>query len=115
MYEAIYRTLKEVARAKKMVYYGDIAPLVGVDLNTGRGRREIGRVLAEVCESEARQGHPLLGSVVVRKDTNVPGKGYFNGARRLGKLSGETREEELLFWRQELKSVHAHWSSQSSA
>ncbi len=112
MYKAVYPTLKEVARARGTIYYGEIAPLVGVDLNTGRGRREIGRVLAEVCESEARQGHPLLGSVVVRKDTNVPGKGYFDGARRLGRLSGDTREEELLFWRRELKSVHAHWSSQ---
>lgn len=112
MYKAVCRTLKEVARAKGTIYYGEIASLVGVDLNTGRGRREIGRVLAEVCESEARQGHPLLGSVVVRKDTNVPGKGYFDGARRLGRLSGETREEELLFWRRELESVHAHWSSQ---
>ncbi len=111
MNQAVYEALKQVARSGSVTHYGAIAPLAGVNLNTGRGRREMGCVLAEVCRSEAQQGHPLLGSVVVRKDSQMPGKGYFRGAQILGKFHGGSDEDRRAFWLQELKRVHAYWAA----
>jgi hypothetical protein len=80
MNQALYEKLKEVARARSVITYSDIAPLVGVDIRTSPGRREIGRLIAEVCAHEVEHGRPMLGSVVVRKDTGMPGDGYFKAA-----------------------------------
>ena len=71
----------------------------------------MGCVLAEVCRSEAQQGHPLLGSVVVRKDSLMPGKGYFRGAQNLGRFQGGSEEDKRSFWLQELKRVHDYWAA----
>jgi alkylated DNA nucleotide flippase Atl1 len=109
--QVVYEALKQAARAGAVTHYSDIAPLAGVNLNTGRGRREIGCLLAEVCSSEAQQGRPLLGSVVVRKDSHVPGEGYFRGAQRLGRFQGGSDEDKQSFWLQELKRVHAYWAT----
>ena len=109
--QVVYEALKQVARTGTVTHYSDIAPLAGVNLNTGRGRREIGSLLAEVCLSEAQQGRPLLGSVVVRKDSQMPGKGYFRGAQNLGKFHGGSDEDRRAFWLQELKRVHAYWAA----
>ncbi|MBL7119246.1 MAG: hypothetical protein ISS53_01020 [Dehalococcoidia bacterium] len=111
MHQAVYETLKQVARSGGLICYGEVAPLAGVNLNSGRGRREMGCLLAEVCQNEAKEGRPLLGSVVVRKDTRVPGEGYFRGAQRLGKFQGHSDEDRRAFWLQELERVHAYWSS----
>lgn len=111
MHQGVYETLKQVARSGGLICYGEVAPLAGVDLNSGRGRREVGCLLAEVCQNEVQQGRPMLGSVVVRKDTRVPGEGYFRGAQRLGKFQGQSYEDKRAFWLQELERVHAYWSS----
>ena len=107
----VYETLRKVARAGGVITYAEIAPLAGVDLNTGSGRREMGRILAEICQNEVGQGRPMLGSVVVRKDTGWPGRGYLRGAERLGKFRGGVDEDGQAFWLQELNKVHAYWSS----
>jgi alkylated DNA nucleotide flippase Atl1 len=112
MHEAIYEALKQVARAGGLICYSEIAHLAGVDLNTGRGRREMGRILAEICQNEVRQGRPMLGSVVVRKDSSMPGEGYFRGAQRLDRFHGECAAEKQAFWTEEVQRVHEHWSSE---
>ncbi len=113
MHQVLYEALRRVAEAGTLVCYGEVASIAGVDLSTGRGRREMGRLLAEICTGEAEQARPMLGSVVVRKDTGVPGEGFFRGARKLGKFSGENNEEKRAFWVEELRRVHAQWSPNS--
>jgi len=79
MNQDLYEKLKGVARSQSVITYSDIASLVGVDIQTSLGRREIGRLIAEVCAHEVEHGRPMLGSVVVRKDTGMPGDGYSKG------------------------------------
>ena len=97
MNAALYEKLKGVARSKSLITYSDIAPLVGVDIRTSLGRREIGRLIAEVCAHEVAHGRPMLGSVVVRKDTGMPGDGYFEGACRLGQFDPNGRNDKRAF------------------
>ena len=112
MYQALYQKLKEIARARSVITYGEIAPLVGVDIRTSQGRREIGRLIAEVCAHEVEHGRPMLGSVVVRKDTGMTGYGYFKGACRLGQFDADGQKGKRAFWAKEMKRVYDHWSSE---
>jgi hypothetical protein len=113
MNQDLYEKLKEVARARSVITYSDIAPLVGVDIRTSLGRREIGRLIAKVCAHEVAHGRPMLGSVVVRKDTGMPGDGYFKGACRLGQFDPDGKKDKRAFWAEELERVHDYWSSGS--
>jgi len=105
MHQAVYERLKEVARANGMIYYSQIAPLAGV------GQRSLGPILGEICKSEVHQGRPMLGAVVVRKDSHMAGEGFFKGARKLDLFQGSTDKDKREFWVQELKKVHDYWSS----
>ncbi len=113
MNQDLYEKLKRVARSKSVITYSDIAPLVGVDIRTSLGRRGIGRLIAEVCAHEVAHGRPMLGSVVVRKDTGMPGDGYFKGASHLGQFEADSRKDKRSFWAEELEKVHDYWSSGS--
>ena len=95
-----------MARSKSVITYSDIAPLVGVDIRTSLGRREIGRLIADVCAHEVEHGRPMLGSVVVRKDTGMPGDGYFEGACRLGRFDPDAKKDKRAFWAEELERVY---------
>lgn len=107
----LYEKLKQAARSRSVITYGDIALLVGVDISTSSGRREIGRLIAEICAHEVQYGRPMLGSLVVRGDTGMPGAGYFKGASRLGQFNGRSNEEKRLFWAEELEKVYKYWAS----
>jgi len=113
MNQALYQKLKEIARARSVITYGEIAPLVGADIRTSPGRREIGRLIAEVCAHEVEHGRPMLGSVVVRKDTGMPGDGYFKGACRLGQFEPDGQKDKRSFWAEELERVYDGWSPDS--
>ena len=113
MNQALYEKLKGVARLKSVITYSDIAPLVGVDIRTSLGRREIGRLIADVCAHEVAHGRPMLGSVVVRKNTGMPGDGYFKGACRLGQFDADGQEDKRSFWSEELERVYDCWASDS--
>ena len=108
MNQALYQKLKEIARARSVITYSDIAPLVGVDIRTS-----LGRLIAEVCAHEVAHGRPMLGSVVVRKNTGMPGDGYFKGACRLGQFDPDGKKGKRAFWAEELERVYDGWSPDS--
>ena len=75
-------------------------------------RNRIANLLDEINHCEAREGRPMISAVVVRQDTDVPGHGFFECARELGKLSGVDNEEvRLTFFCEELSRVYAQWAS----
>jgi hypothetical protein len=48
----------------------------------------------------------MLTAVVVHRDNNIPGKGFFELAKELGLQKGE---DDLTFFAHELTRVHATW------
>jgi hypothetical protein len=50
-------------------------------------------------------GEPLLSSLVVKTTTGLPGKGYFACARDLGYRIKDSDDDELAFWRDQIKRV----------
>ena len=105
MHEAVYEKLKQVARVRSVITYGEIASLAGLGITNPRHPR-LAQILAEICAYEVQQGHPMLGAVVVRKADNIPGEGFFKLARSLGRFQGD---DKLAFWNGELDKVYNYW------
>ncbi len=60
--------------------------------------------LARITEEDCRQKKPLSTAVVVG-DGGVPGMGFFRQARELGYEVGNSGDEELTFWRNQLQAL----------
>lgn len=110
MHQAVYQKLKEMARKRETICYGEIAPLAGLPSSGSYMGKKLGEILQEICENEHRQARPLLSAVVVRKNIGVPGEGFFKKARILGAHQGSN---DRAFWMQELDNVYKYWSSGS--
>jgi|WetSurMetagenome_2_1015567.scaffolds.fasta_scaffold301729_2 hypothetical protein len=107
MCDAIYTILKDVARQRHTITYKDLAGTLGLDWGRSYGQcRRLYPVLKGICRAEMAQDHPMLGAVVVRRDS-TPGQGFFRGARDLGRLKGE---DEHSFWLNERNAVWHKWS-----
>ena len=106
---SLYERLKEVARQQGshgVITYGEIAPMLGLNMENPADRNEIGRILGAISEREHNDKHPMLSVVVVHADTRYPGKGFFTLARELGLYHGD---DELVFFVKELKKVQEYW------
>jgi hypothetical protein len=106
MQNAIYEQLKTIARAGSVTAYSEIAPLAGLDMSNPDDRNKIGEILDEISLFEHEHGHPLLSTVVIHKDNNMPGQGFFKMARRTGVYRGT---DDFMFFVNELRRVHDYW------
>jgi len=106
--QTIYERLSEVAQGREYVNYSDVAPIAGLNMESPADRNEIADILDGVSQAEHDAGRPLLSAVVIRIDSNMPGKGFFTLARRLG--LHRAGENDLTFWLRELNRVYDHWA-----
>ena len=105
----ILERLKSVARAQDVTAYSDIAPLAGLDMSSPDDRNRIAEILGEISRQEHAQGHPMLSAVVIHRDNNIPGQGFFTLARELGLYRGNN---DLMFFVNELRRVHDYWKQE---
>jgi len=111
IHERLYEKLKEVARKKDMIYYSELAELLGMPFETEADRNELFRKIGDISTSEHDQGRPMLSVVVVHKSTSseirMPGKGFFKLASDLGVWNKGIKDK---FFFDELGKVHEYWS-----
>ena len=103
---AIYDELRRVAKDGGITRYSDVAPLANLDMDSPEDRNRIADILDEISRCEYADGKPLLSAVVIRKDTNIPGRGFFELAKSL-RLPGV--DDDVLFWVKEVQRVHDYW------
>jgi hypothetical protein len=108
-YLLVYCELIRAARYRGTTTYQAVAEIVGLPLTGSYMGKEIGQLLGEIVEDESRQGRPMLTAVVVSSASSLPGSGFFNLARELGKLQGGSPEAERGFWEEEKEAVYATW------
>ncbi|MHB9036591.1 MAG: hypothetical protein ACYC64_07980 [Armatimonadota bacterium] len=106
--DPIIERLISVARLQTTISYGDVANLMDIDLRNPEGRAEISRILGEVSSKEVQSGRPMLSAVVIYKDEFLPGPGFFELARTLGRF--EDGGDKLHFYIEELRRVYEYWS-----
>ena len=104
--QVVYERLTELARARRTTTYSELGDLVGLDMSTEVGRIRIAQILDDINWYESMENRPMLSSVVILKNENRPGNGYFECARTLGKYRGN---DDLAFWSSELSEVYNNW------
>jgi len=93
------------ARARETITYSELAQAVSA---TGFRPRSwaLMALLGEVCREEDPVHDVWIASVVVRKDTGMPGDGYFAYAER----DGHDVSDRGLFWDERVQQV---WNAYS--
>ncbi|ADJ26548.1 conserved hypothetical protein [Dehalogenimonas lykanthroporepellens BL-DC-9] len=110
--DTIYEKLKQIATNQSITYYSEIAPLASLNMSSPEDRNKIAHILDQINihEREVVPNRPMLSAVVILKDDNMPGSGFFNCAEGLGKFNGDTDDKKrTIFWSQELKRVYDYW------
>ena len=106
----VYMKLISTAQHRGIVYYTEIARILGIEQLGQHMGREVGQVLGEISEDEHRLGRPMLSAVAV-SSKGSPSEGFFNLAERLGKYSGSSKTDEKLFWESERDRVYDAWAA----
>jgi len=105
--ERMTHLLADIAANRSTITYGDIAREV-FDGRLSARSSGLYEMLGEVCtEQDARRG-TMLASLVVRKDSGIPGKGYFAHAAGLGRDVSDPEG----FWRSEVEKIWRVWSDE---
>jgi hypothetical protein len=72
------------------------------------------KALYHVAYYEAEHGRPMLTAIVVRGSEpgkGLPGPGFFDYARSIGRLVGDnSNEAKRTFWQSEMDACYKHWS-----
>jgi hypothetical protein len=108
MYEELTEKLKQTARLRRTIHYGEIAPMVGLDMADPQDRLRIGEILGEISKAEHEAGRPLLSVVVTQKENERPGVGFFQLAQDLGMVRGLDRETYFI---KELARTYDYWAN----
>lgn len=104
-YALVYSELITAAKYRGTVTYQEIAKMMGLPLTGNYMQNLIGQILGEISDDEVEKGRPMLSAIVVGVK-GVPGQGFYNFARELGRLTDQTDEE---FWEAEKKAVYDTW------
>ena len=78
-------------------------------LDLGAGRAMIGRYLIRIAMEEREAGRPPLTSVVVRKDTGLPGAGFLEAMVAVGYIASAEGEDERDVWDRAVRQVFEYW------
>ena len=110
-YQAVYELLVQRARAGEFVHYGELAKMLGIDMDNPHFGALVGKVLDRINEDEAAARRPMISAIVVSKDTMLPGTGFFKLGQELRQtLPGE---DEIGFAVRQIKRVHEYWSREA--
>ncbi|HEX2766800.1 MAG TPA: hypothetical protein VHR55_09230 [Candidatus Limnocylindria bacterium] len=68
-HRAVRERLVQAARARELVHYGEIAQMLGIDMDNPHLGALVGKVLGEISTDEVADGRPMLSAIVVSRDT----------------------------------------------
>ena len=117
-----HQVLVENAKLGKVIFYDEL-PVI----NELKGRfkdatsKLIGFIVGACSEHEAAKGRPLISAIVINRDTNEPGKGFYGLSAVPYNLCLGTWEEQDIeppeivinkrqeFWLSELQETLEYW------
>ena len=105
----VYARLIDAAAKRGLLYYEEVARILGINEPGHHMAREVGQVLGEISEDEDKAGRPMLSAVAIATK-GYPGEGFFQLAKRLRGYSGTSSQEEKSFWASERHSVYEEWA-----
>lgn len=108
-YEQVRAEMIKVAKRKDTIFYADIAKVMKLPSSGHYMSAEVGHMSGEISEDEHSRGRPMLSAVAVSVTRRIPGPGFFDLARTLGKLPSFSEQAERHFWEEEKAAVYAAW------
>jgi hypothetical protein len=88
---------------KDFTSYIDIAKVVGVF----SGGDVLARILGKIAEADYKAGRPISTALVIRKDTGMPGDGFFSHMTSLGATVGTTLADHKKYWQAQVDALFA--------
>jgi hypothetical protein len=99
--------LSKRAKLRGMIPYSDLVRQVKA-IHLEPDSFALSSFLGEISEAEDAAGRGMLTVIVVHKYGDMqPGPGFFDLAKRLGRDTNDI----VKCWVEELKTVHAYWST----
>ena len=111
-HQAVYERLVHAARARDFVHYGELAKMLGIDMDNPHFGALVGKVLGQISEDEVAAGRPMISAIVASKDDMLPGKGFFKLGQELHRV--HPGEDEIAFAIRQIHRVHEYWSTEAS-
>ena len=108
MKEQIRDMLIKAAKNRDVVYYAEVGKLLNFSMDNPSHWVKLGCILDKISTEEHESGRPFLSAVVVHKEDHLPGEGFFNLARELGKQKPD--EDNDTFYANERKKVFDKWT-----
>jgi hypothetical protein len=105
----IRNMLMRVARQRRNLYYSEVGQVLNFSMRNPFHRRESGRILGEISTEEHNNKRNLLSVVVIRRDTERPGHGFFRLAKQLGRQ--RQHEDDEIFYRNERNRGFHEWTN----
>jgi hypothetical protein len=107
-WEALKQEMREIliglAKLGQTICYSDLAALLRT-AHVHHRSPVFHRILDEMCREDAAAGHVTLATLVVRKDSGIPGMGYFTIAASEG---ADVADIEA-YWQTEFERVCEYW------
>jgi hypothetical protein len=98
------REISSRARSESTITYSDLTQKIS-SIAFGPGDSSFHYLLYEISREEDAAGRGLLSALVVRKEDGLPGHGFFDLARELGR----DVTDPMRGWTEEVKLVFAKW------
>ena len=105
--QAVCERLVQAARAGEFVHYGELAKMLGINMDNPHFGAEVGKVLGRISEDEVAAGRPMISAIVVSKEDMLPGHGFYNLGQQLHLV--DPGEDEIGFAVRQIRKVHAYW------
>lgn len=122
-YEEEKRVIRSIlidcAKRKGFIYYSDLVAKIKEKMPTNLHERDnrlfnlLGEISREEHKADSQQPRPMLSAVVIGKNDNLPGRGFFTLAGELGKYHGTNEVDRQHFWNEEVARVHDWWHAQN--
>jgi hypothetical protein len=110
------RRLRQIAKSQDRTYYSDLCNEMRkkdvIELEPHGA--PLAAILGQINVMEHDQDRPLLSAVVLSKDSNRPGVGFWNIATALGIRFGPSESEREMFWLESLQACYDYWKSRDA-
>ena len=93
------------AKRRQTITYSELAPMIS-SASLHHRAPIFHKMLDIMSREDADQGMPSLASLVVRKDSGIPGMGYF----AIGGHEGPVTEDFEAYWRRQFEELCDYWA-----
>lgn len=109
-WEALKREMRQIliglARIRVTICYSDLAALLRT-ASVHHRSPSFHRLLDDMCREDEARGRASLAALVVRKDSGIPGAGFFTIAAG----DGDDVSDPLAYWRDQFERACDYWST----